>query len=250
MPASLATEAVLAGPRLLARAPVAFLAWVGLRFVEQVVALAILLGAPFIGMAGVGSVWAALSSLPFEAVIIAAMFRGLLDPQAKGFAWLRLGAVEFKMAGVLVLARLAGLLVDLVALVGVAYVAYFLQQKALARAAFLIGSAAAALVFMRFAPIPAILVDRKRIDLGAALRASRGRYGLLAVIVLSAGALQKLLVAAPVGSGAAIPRGLNGLFSPLRLMDLAWVSLVGVAALAVMAGAVAAVWRTAKQTLD
>jgi hypothetical protein len=40
------------------------------------------------------------------------------------------------------------------------------------------------------------------------------------------------------------------LFSPGRLIILAWRSLTGVAALALMAGAVATVWRATKQTDD
>jgi len=244
MSANLAREAVLAGPRLLGRAPLAFLAWVALRIVEQVVALAILSAAPLAGMRNVGSVWASLASLPFEAVILAAMFRGLLEPKAKGFAWLRLSTVEFKMAGVLLLARLVGVLVAFLASIGVAYLAYFLQQKALAGSALWIGSAVAALALMRFAPVPAILVDERRVDLGEAWRATHGRYLLLAVIVLIAGALQRLLVSAPMVPGLSLAQGAwNGLLSPSRYMGLAWVSLIGVAALAVMAGAVVTVWR-------
>jgi hypothetical protein len=202
-------------------------------------------------MRDVGSVWASLASLPFEAVLVAAMFRGLLEPKAKGFAWLRLSTTEFKMAGVLLLARLVGVLVALLASIGVAYVAYFLQQKGLARSALLIGSAVAALVLLRFAPVLAILVDKQRVDLGVAWRATRGRYVLLAAIVLIGGALQNVLVSAPMVPGLSPAQGgWNGLLSPLRYMGLAWVSLVGVAALALMAGAVATVWRASKQTLD
>jgi hypothetical protein len=109
----------------------------------------------------------------------------------------------------------------------------------------------AGLALMRFAPAPAILVDERRLDLIAAWRASRRRYLLLVGVVALATVLERLL-----GSAAAVlavqPElgSWAALFSPGRLIILAWRSLTGVAALTLMAGAVAVVWRASKQTLD
>jgi hypothetical protein len=238
-------EAVLAGPRMVARAPLAFLAWALLRIAEQYVALAILLGARQAGAAlGVGPVWSVLASLPFEAVLIAALLRAALKPGAKAFAYLRLGRTELRMAGVLLLAWLAGVAIALPASIAAAYVAYGLQQRLLAGWALLIGMAVAALALMRFAPAPAVLIDEGRFDLGAAWRASRGRYRLLVVVILAAAAIERGL--GDVGRiliGAAGATSWPALAQPLLLASVAWRSLVGVAAFAIMAGAVATVWR-------
>ena len=48
---NLALEALLAGPRLIGRSPLAFVAWVGVRLVEQYASLAILLAARLGGAA-------------------------------------------------------------------------------------------------------------------------------------------------------------------------------------------------------
>ena len=212
--------------------------------------MAILVAARLSGMVGVGAAWATLASLPFEAVIIAAMIRAELQPGVKGVAYLRLSGVEFKMAGLLILAGLTRLLVALPTALAIAYVTYTLQQKALAGSVLLLGSAAAALALMRFAPTPVILVDTQRIDLGAALRASRGRYWLLAGLVIGVAALERLLDL--VSTLRPLP-GLDSwaaLVSPVRLAGLVWGSVVSVAALTVIAGAVVTVWRASKQTLD
>jgi hypothetical protein len=99
--------------------------------------------------------------------------------------------------------------------------------------------------------MPAMLVDEKRIDPGAAWRASRGRYLLLAIVILASASLDRGL--AGLGAQLIAPTGASSwpaLFAPLLLASIVWRSLVGVASLAVMAGAVAVVWRAAKQTLD
>jgi hypothetical protein len=245
MVTNLALQALLAGPRLIGRSPLACLAWVGVRLLEQYLSLAILLAARLGGATlGVGGVWAALLAVPFEAVLVAAILRALLKPEKPDFAFLRLGAVEAKMAGLLVLAGLVGALVALPISIAAAYVAFALKQPLLAGSALVIGSIVAALVLMRFAPAPAILVDERRLDLGDAWRASRGRYFVLVVVVVGAVVLERIfgglatrLAAQPdLASWAA-------LFSPLRLIILAWRSLTGVAALALMAGAAATVWR-------
>jgi hypothetical protein len=249
---SLATQAALAGPRLIARSPLAFLAWVAVRLAEQYVSLAVLLAAARGGAAyGVGGVWAVLLSLPFEGVLVAAILRAELEPRKRAFAYLRIGGVEANMAGLLALAGLVGALIAVPASIAAAYLAIALKQRLLAGSALLVGSAAAALVLMRFAPAPAILVDQGRLDLPAAWRASRGRYGLLVAVVLGATVLESLLGSAAVRLAAPpSPTDWAALFSPARLIILAWRSLTGVAALALMAGAAATVWRAAKQTVD
>ncbi len=244
-------QAVLAGPRLLARSPLSFIAWVLLRLVEQYVTLAVLLAARLGGaVLGVGAVWAVLLALPFEAVLIAALLRAELKPEAKAFAFLRLGTVEFNMAGLLVLAGLAGAVIALPASIAAAYAGFGLRQPLVAGSALAIGSVAAALALMRLTPAAAIVAEGGRVDLAAAWRASRGRYILLAAIVIAAAALERILGAAV--TGPIVPPELASwaaLASPLRLAGVAWRSLVGVAALAVMTGAIATVWRT-RQTLD
>src|SRR5665213_3642231 len=234
-------EAVLAGPRLIGRSPVAFLAWVLLRIAEQYVSLAILLGARQTGAGlGVGAAWSVLAALPFEAVLIAALLRGQLRPDAKRFAYMRLGHTEFRMAGFLILGGLAGLTIALPASLAAAYVGYAVQQRLLAGSALGIGSAIAALVLMRFSPAPAILVDGGRFDLAAAWRASEGRYLLLAVVILAAAAVERGLgEAGRILIGPSGATSWPGLVQPLLLASIAWRSLVGAASLAIMAGAVA-----------
>jgi hypothetical protein len=250
--ANLVREAALAGPRLIARSPLTFLAWVAVRLAEQYAALAILLGARLGGAAsGVGAVWAVLVAVPFEAVLVSALLRAELKPQAHRSAFLRLSAVEANMAGLLVLAGLAGAVIAVPTALAAATLAFALKQRLLAGSALLIGSAVAALALMRFAPAPAILVDERRLDLIAAWRASRGCYLVLVLVVVGATALERLLGSA-AGALAVQPElgSWDALFSPGRLIILAWRSLTGVAALALMAGAVAVVWRASKQTLD
>ena len=238
-------EAVLAGPRLLARSPLAFVAWVLLRIAEQYATLAVLLAARLGGaVLGVGAVWAVLLALPFEAVLVAALLRAQLKPQAKAFAYLRLGRVEFNMAGLLVLAGLAGALIALPVSIAAAYVGFGLKLPLVAGSSLAIGSLAAALGLMRFAPAAAIVAEGGRVDLAAAWRASRGRYVLLLAVVVGAAAAERILGAAV--TGAIAPPALSSwsaLAAPLRFAGIAWRSLVGVAALTVMAGAVATVWR-------
>ncbi len=252
MAAPIVREAVLAGPRLIARSPLAFGAWVLIRIAEQYVTLAILLGARQAGAAiGVGPAWSVLAALPFEAVLIAALLRAALKPEASALGYLRLARTELRMAGLLVLAGLAGVVISVPASIAAAYIAFALQQRLLAGSALAIGSAVAVLALARLAPAPAILVDEGRFDLGAAWRASQGRYGLLAIVILAASAIERGLGEAgrilidPAGASSWL-----GLVQPLLLASIAWRSLVGVISLAVMAGAVAVVWRASRQTLS
>jgi hypothetical protein len=252
MAANPARETALAGLRLIGRSPLAVLAWVGVRLAEQYASLAVLLAARLWGAApGVGAVWAVLVALPFEAVLVAAILRAELKPQARAFAYLRLGRVEANMAGLLVLAGLAGALIAVPTAVAAAYVVFALKQSLLGGSTLLIGSVAAALALMRFAPAPAMLADERRLDLIAAWRASRGRYLVLVVVVIGAMVLERL-AGSGVSSLAVQPEldSWQALFSPMRLIVLAWRSLTGVAALALMAGAAATVWRESKTTLS
>jgi hypothetical protein len=252
MAANPAREAALAGVRLIGRSPLAFLAWVAVRLAEQYASLAVLLGARLGGAAlGVGAVWAVLVALPFEAVLLSAILRAELKPEKRAFAFLRLSTVEANMAGLLVLAGLAGALIAVPASVAAAYAAFALKQRLLAGTALLAGSIVAALALMRFALAPAILVDDRRLDLIGAWRASKGRYLILVALVVGATVLERLLGSA--AQGLAVQPELaswSALLSPMRLIVLAWRSLTGVAALALMAGAAATVWRASKQTLD
>lgn len=252
MAANPAREAALAGVRLIGRSPLAFLAWVGVRLAEQYVTLAILLAARLGGaILGVGAVWAVLVALPFEAVLVAAILRAELKPEQRAFAFLRLSRVEANMAGLLVLAGLAGALIAVPASIIAAYAALALKQRLLAGSALLVGALVAALALMRFAPAPAMLVDGRRLDLIGAWRASKGRYLILVVVVIAATVLERL-VGSAVSNLAVQPELASwpSLLSPTRLIVLLWRSLTGVAALALMAGAAATVWRAAKQTLD
>ncbi|MEI9890688.1 MAG: hypothetical protein WDN45_08925 [Caulobacteraceae bacterium] len=245
-------QAALAGLRLIGRAPVAFLVWVGLRLVEQYVTLAVLLAALLSkAMPGVGAVWAVLLGLPFEAVLIAALLRAELKPRAGELGFLRLGHTEFRMAGLLLIAGLVAAVIAVPSSIGVAYLGYALQQRALAGASLAIGAVVAILALLRLAPMPAILVDNGKLDPGLAWRASRGRYVLLAVLVIAAMAVDRASGLVITGLGAP-PQLVSwaALASPIRLVGMAWRSLIGVGALAVMTGAIAVVWRDAKQTLD
>lgn len=247
-----AWAAALAGLRLVVRSPLAFLAWTALRLAEQYVALAVLLAARLGGAAvGLGAVWAALLAVPFEAVLVSAVLRAELKPKSRAFAFMRAGRVEASMAGLLVLAGLAGTVIAVPASIAAAYVAFALKQRLLAGSALLFGSTVAALVLTRLAPAPAVLVDEGRLDLAAAWRASRGRYLVLVAVIIGATLLERLLGSA-AGALAVQPdlRGWGDLLSPQRLIILLWRSLTGVAALALMAGAAATVWRASKQTLD
>jgi hypothetical protein len=252
MAANLAIRAALAGPRLIARSPLAFLAWVAVRLAEQYVSLSVILGASLGGAAfGVGGVWAVLLSLPFEAVLVAAILRAELKPQKPAFAFLRIGAVEANMIGLLVLMGLAGAIISVPVSIAASYVALAFKQRLLAGSALLIGSVVAALVLIRFAPAPAAVVDERRLDLPGAWRASRGRYWLLVAIVIGAMALERVLGSAAAGlAPRPSPTAWGALLSPGLLTILAWRSATGVLALALMAGAVATVWRAAKQTVD
>ncbi len=244
------TGGALAGVRLIGRAPLAFLAWVVVRIVEQYVSLVVLLITASRWNI-VGPVWAVLLAVPFEAVLVAALLRAQLRPKAAGFAFLRLGHTEFRMAGLLLIAGLVGALVALPASIGAAYLAFMLQQRLLAGSALMIGSVSAVLVLVRFSPAAAILVDEQKTDLGRAWRASRGHYILLAVIVIAAIAVDRLsgVLLTSLGTPPALESWAS-LASPVRLVGLAWRSVTGVAALSLMAGAVATVWRSSKQTLD
>jgi len=251
MPQPLIVQAALAGPRLIGRAPLAFLAWVLLRLVEQYVTLAILLGGRLTGAAlNVGAVWSVLASLPFEAILVCALLRAQFRPQARAFAYLRAGGVELRMAGLLILGGLAGVVIALPVSIAAAYVGFGLKQPFLAGSALAIGAVVAALILMRLATVPAVLVDEQRVNLPRALRASRGRFVLLAVLVIGAGVLERMIGALPGLASLPELASWSALLSPLRLAGLAWRSLLGVASLSVIAGAIATVWRSSKQTLD
>ena len=252
MAGDLIIQALLSGPRLIGRSPLAFLAWVAVRLAEQYVSLAVILAARLGGATlGVGSIWAALLAVPFEAVLVSAVLRAALQPEKRAAAFLRFGGVEAKMASLLVLAGLAGVLIAVPASIAATYAIFTLKQLFLVRSALLIGAVAAALMLMRFAPAPAILVDERRLDLPAAWRASRGRYLLLALVVVGAMVLERLSGSAATALAAQPALGSwDSLASPGRLIILAWRSLTGVAALVLMAGAVATVWRASKQTVD
>lgn len=243
-------QAALAGPRLIGRAPLAFVAWVLLRLVEQYVTLAILLAGRLSGAAlNAGAVWSALASLPFEAILVCALFRAQLMPKAQGLAYLRAGGVEFRMAGLLILGSLAGVVVALPVSIAAAYAAFGLKQHWVAESALTIGALVAVVALARFATLPAALADEGRVDLYRALRASHGRHVLLAALVIGAVVLERLIGGLP---GLASPPELaswSALLSPLRLAGLVWRSLLGVASLAIMTGAAMTVWRAWKQTL-
>jgi hypothetical protein len=150
---NLALEALLAGPRLIGRSPLAFIAWVGVRLVEQYASLAILLATRLGGAApGVGAVWAVLIALPFEAVLVAGILRALLKPEKRAFAFLRLSVVEANMAGLLVLAGLVGAIIAVPGSIAAAYIAFALKQQLLAGSALVVGSVVAALAMMRLRP--------------------------------------------------------------------------------------------------
>ena len=251
MPQPLILQAALAGPRLIGRAPLAFLAWVLLRLVEQYITLVILLGARLAGaMLNVGAVWSVLASLPFEAILVCALLRAQFSPQARSFAYLRVGGVELRMAGLLILGGLAGVVVALPMSIAAAYVGFGLKQPVLAGSALTIGALVAALILMRLATVPAVLVDETRVDVPRALRASRGRHLMLAVLVIGAVVLERMIGALPGLASLPELASWSALLSPLRLAGLAWRSLLGVVSLAVMTGAIATVWRAFKQTLD
>ncbi|HEY4030779.1 MAG TPA: hypothetical protein VGM25_10575 [Caulobacteraceae bacterium] len=252
MAANLAFKAALAGPRLIARSPLAVLAWVAVRLAEQYVSLAVLLAARLAGAVnGLGAVWAVLLALPFEAVLVAAILRAELKPQARAFGFLRLGRVEANMAGLLILAGLAGALIAVPTSLAAAYLAFALKQPLLAGAALVTGSVVAVLALARFAPATAMMVDRQRLDLIVAWRASKGAYLLVVLIVVGASMADRLLgSAAQALASQPPPISWEALLAPGRLIILAWRSVTGVLALAVMGGAVATVWRAAKQTVD
>jgi hypothetical protein len=251
MAAPIFREAVLAGPRLIARSPVAFVAWVLLRIAALYAPLAVLLWATEAHAGfGVGTAWALLVPLPFESVLAAAILRAALKPDAKGFVFARLGHTEFRMAGLLILATLVIVLIALPTLTAVGYIAVGLQQPAVARLALPLGLAVAVLALTRFSPTPAILVDRGRFDLSAAWQASKGRYWLLVLVILAVAAIERGLGEA--GRVLIAPTGATSwatLFAPPLLASIVWRSLVDVACLVIVAGAVATVWLR-RQTLS
>ena len=114
-----------------------------------------------------------------------------------------------------------------------------------------IGAAVSALVLMRLAPLPVGLVAGGRLDIAAALRASRGRYLPLTGSILAAAVLERLVQDAAHGL-LHPPRAAtwSALASPVTLAVVAWDSLIAVAALAFMGGVVCAVWRDDRQTRD
>ena len=143
MAANPARDAAVAGARLIGRSPLAFLAWIAVRLAEQYAALAVLLGAHLAHSAiGVGPVWAVLLAVPFEAVLVSAILRAELRPQERAFAFLRLGRIEANMAGLLILAGLAGAVVAVPVLILVAYAGLGLKSPALAGSAPFAGSIA------------------------------------------------------------------------------------------------------------
>lgn len=238
-------SAWLAGPALIRRAPLAFAVWTLWRMAGRYASSAVILAVRGAG-GGLESsaVWGAVIALPFEAVLMTAVLRGCLGQGEPRRAFLGLGLAEAKMAGLILLAGLAGMLIALPSSLAAAYVGYFLRQKLLAASALGLGAAVSALVLMRLAPLPAVLVDRGRLDIGAALGASRGRYLLLAGSVLGAAVLERL---AQYGPRAIVhPPGMaswTAAAAPLQLGMVAWDSLTDVAALAFMAGVATTAWR-------
>lgn len=244
-------QALLAGARLIRSAPLAVLLWALLRIVEQYLSLAAILAFRNPGGLDPGAVLGVLVVLPFEAVLVSAVFRAHLRPACATSGFVRFGRTEAKMAGVMLLGAMAGLLIALPASIAASYAAYFMRQPGFGGQALSIGTAAAALGLMRLAPVPAVLVDEGHVDLRAAWNASRGRYWGLVLIALAAGMVERLLDEAL--RWGLLPPALDSwaaLASPSRFVAIAWHGLVSVAALTALAGAVAVVWRSARQTVD
>lgn len=252
MPGFPLKTAWLTGPALIRRAPAAFAVWVLLQMAGEYASTAVMFAIRNgRGGLGPGPVWAVVVALPFHALLMTAVLRGCLGLGRPSRAFLGAGATEAKMAGLTLLAGVVGMMVALPASMAAAYVSYFLHIKLLAGWVLGVGAAVAALALMRVAPLPAILVEAGRVDIAAALGASRGRYAPLAASILvvatldrlAQGALRTLVHPPYVASWAALA-------SPLRLVAVAWDSMMGVLALTVMAGVIAVAWRSRRQTLD
>ena len=242
----------LSGPRLIGRAPRAFFSWVLLRMVGQYVAMAGALGLRAAHVDPLASsLWGAAIDLPFQAVLMTAAVRGCLDLGDPRRAFLGLGRTEGRMLLLILLAGLTAMLIGLPVSIVASYVAYLFKLKLLAGSVLAVGTAVAAVSLMRLATLPAAVVDLGRLDLAAALAASRGRYLALTASVLLAALIERL---AQDSLRALLDPPLlmtwTALISPPRLVAVLWESLTAILSLAVMAGVTTTAWRAKRQTLS
>lgn len=256
MAAPLAKEALLSGWRLIRGAPLAVLGWWFLRVAEEQSYQAINSlsdGPQSLVVAGL------FVTLIFEAFLISAVFRALLRPEKPGLAWLRLSGVEAKMFALMVVTALIAFLIALPVSIGMSYGFWFARQPGLGLVVLSAGSVAAVLALLRFAPLPAILVDTGRVDLRAALNATRGRYWILVLFALVLGLIEQALAKAwdralqPLLTAPEPPPKVIHIsfwLSGPHLLQVAGHELLGILLLIFVSAAVVAIWRASKQTVD
>jgi hypothetical protein len=184
----------------------------------------------------------------FSAVLVAAVFRALLKPGESKGRFVRLGLTELLMLALIVIASVVVLVVGLAVTLIVGWVTSVLGHPLLLGTVAFIAALGAVLAIIRFAPAPAMVVDRGRIRLLQAWKATRGAYLPLVLILVPAMLAQELV------------RDLPHQFTPQwrslpwdgasRLgMDL-WVAVTDVLFLVFGAGVIAVVYRAGAQTPD
>jgi hypothetical protein len=262
----LAREALLSGWRLIRRAPLAVLAWWLLRVAEQLSFEAIVSAHSGPSFQAVGMLFVVV----FEAFLIAAVFRAQLSLDRPGLAWLRFGGAEAKMFAVAAATGLLGLLIAVPASIVAIYAFLYIGWPGVGLTVFSVGLAVAVLALLRFAPLPAILVDTGRIDIRAAWNATRGRYWSLASFALVLGLIERGLGAAWDQAMYLVPgrprltiRVTSQLLSstspapppevvhfawpaPYRVLEVMGHQFFGIALLIFVCAAIAAVWRASK----
>jgi hypothetical protein len=246
-------DALLAGPRAIVRAPESYLAWVLISFVEARAHSALVLSMrrtmlsgpapPGVGMAEAGLT--ALLPILFSTLLTAAALRAVLQPQARAFAYLRLGPAELR---ILVLEALGfavflGLTFAISGVVSNAMAA--VGQPILAGRALLIGAVAGGIAVIRFATAPAIVLDEGRLDLAGAWRNTRGLFWRLALLLFVVAGAEEVL------ADAVLPRlGHVGFatpwLDPARLAQEAWSALLDSLALVSTAGILVGAYRAGR----
>jgi hypothetical protein len=167
----------------------------------------------FIGRFGLTWLGALIGMLIFTSVLIAAVYRAVLRPDRPGFAYLRLGGAELRLAALQIILFAVLMLCELVIFgvaAGVAVSGLELWAKVLIGACAVVG----VIVFMVFLLVRLslagpLVVAEGRLSFGAAWRVSRGKFWpLLGMALLAA------LLAMAVSMFA------QGLMQPVMMMAM------------------------------
>ena len=159
-------QTALAGFCMVRRQPGVFAAWVVIELAQRLIDSQLRWmtqsGTPVAAI--VDSLVAVALSIPFGAVLWLAVYRAFLRPGEARFSYLRLGRVELRMAGVLLLVAVAEATLSTIVLVGLTLRDTPLPSPKLLLPVLGVVSLLATIAAVRFMLIPAILVDQNRLS--------------------------------------------------------------------------------------